>query len=122
MTIKILRILSNTVFSLIMVGSLMVLSLVCSFKINNFNVFASSGGVMAIFGVILAVKHELLLYSTDIEKAVVRKFNVPLIAPGENSEEHEYRGNKTKLIIRDEKIGLFMSIIGTFVWAYGGYI
>ncbi len=117
-----LRILSNTVFSLIIVGSLLCMSLILSIKFDNFNILASSGGFMVVIGIILAVKHELLFYEKDIISAMHRKFPSVIFGPEENDPEYLRRIEKTKEIIRDEKIGLYMSIIGTLIWAYGGFL
>ena len=69
----------------------------------------------------MTVKHELLIYSKDITSAVNKKFHSCTFGPSRDSPEYQKQVDETKGIIKDERVGLYMSIIGTLIWSYAGY-
>jgi len=112
----------NWVSILIITLLLVVLSFICSISINNFNVFASSGAIMAISGIYLSFSHTILLSSKDENKLMAHKNGIGLFGCDKDSVEYEKGLASAKQTLMNERVGFGMSIIGTLIWAYGGYL
>ena len=107
-----------TLMSIAFVG----LSLLCSIEIKNFNVFASSGAVVAIAGIYLSFSHTLLLKEENDNKLMCNKLEYALIMPDPGTDLYFKRLNQARRILISERVGFVLSIIGTLIWAYGGYL
>lgn len=57
-----------------------------------------------------------------IKDAVMKNFNYAKHMPTSNSEEYRRCELETKAKIVEEVIGIFLTIVGTIIWAYGDKI
>ena len=96
--------------------------------LKNMNLFASSGAIMTIFGLISMIKF------TTIEKYLNQK-QIVAASTGmtgkvllQNEQEayakrsQELAMQRIKKELRSELKGISLSIAGTLIWAYGAYI
>ena len=82
--------------------------------IENMAIFASSGAVITIFGIISMSKFTTLTRYFSQENIELDKNEV---CDSETEQE-----NSNQVNVYSEFKGLELTIIGTLVWAYGGYI
>jgi len=90
-------------------------SFVCGQLAENMNLFASSGAVITIFGIISMSKFTTL----------TRYFRQQDIDLGKNEKMCDFDAeleNSEQINVYSELKGLELIILGTLVWAYGGYI
>jgi uncharacterized membrane protein len=90
-------------------------------KESNLNLFASSGAIMNVAGLLLTIKRTLVvLWTIPLEWATnCIKYGDGSSFGSENTPE-DYKN--TKNVIKDEKCGITLIILGTLIWAYASYI
>jgi len=101
--------------SVFVVGASFIYSLLSC----DFTWFARSGSVMAILGLILTIKHSSLSEEQNIDKVMMQRENFAVCMPNQGSEEYNSLYEKYKRYLRDENIGLLLTILGTIIWGYG---
>ncbi len=76
---------------------------------------------MSLAGLILTIKDTLIVFWTiPLEWAInVRKYGSGASLGSGNTPEEE---QKTKDLIKDQKYGINLMILGTIIWAYSSYI
>ena len=82
---------------------------------ENMDLFASSGAVITIFGIVSMSKFTTL----------TRYFSQQNIELGKNEKICDFdaeQKNSEQINVYSELKGLELIIIGTLIWAYGGYI
>jgi hypothetical protein len=77
---------------------------------------------MTVAGIYMSFRHTILLRSKDEYKLMANKMGYGLISPDENSDEYAEALKESRRVLFSERIGFAMSIVGTIIWAYGGYI
>ena len=105
-----------------------IVSLVAAQFLNDMNLFASSGAVMTIFGLISMIKFTTIEKYLNKEQIIAASTGMTG-APLSQSEQEEYvkrsqeqaRQRITKELNSELK-GISLSILGTLIWAYGAYI
>lgn len=95
---------------------------------KDMNLFAASGGIMTVFGLLLMIRFTTLekyLNQESIAAASTGVTGPPLSEEEakrlkrENIEKAKVRINKE---LQSELSGLALTIFGTVIWAYGTYI
>ncbi len=87
------------------------------------------GGVMTIFGLLLTVSHSVPKTEDDIKRFIELRFPESRdgIHPELVSEEQQNkidctREQEANRVLKSEATGLIITIIGTLVWAYVGFL
>jgi len=90
-------------------------------KESNLNLFASSGAIMSLVGLILTIKETLIVFWTiPLEWAInVKKYGSGAFFASENTPKEK---QETKELIKDQKYGINLMIFGTIIWAYSSYL
>lgn len=101
-----------------MVIIIVTASLIKSLSANEWHWFGRSGAWATIIGVILSVRP---LIRMGLSKWIQSQSNIDLghIHPTPEEIEEDIQTSKDAHAV---KIGVFMSIIGTLIWAYGDLI
>lgn len=88
----------------------------------NLNLFASSGAVISLFGLLLTIKHTtLFLRSMPRDRAWrLRCSGAGMFNTG--SGETEAQLAEITGILRDELFGVALMFVGTAIWAYAPYL
>ena len=97
-------------------------SLCYSISSNDFSWFSRSGSVITIFGLLLTMKHHILSSSRDIDSIVMEKCHYANYAPDEGTPSYNENRKNAKIIMRDEYLGVFITITGTIIWGYGDLV
>jgi len=97
-------------------------SLIYSFHIKDFDIFASSGAIVTIAGIYLSFWPTINLTPQNETELMAHKLAFMRFWPKKGTDEYDQLLQEARQILRNERIGFGMSIIGTFIWAYGGYI
>lgn len=84
--------------------------------------FSRGGSVATILGLLLTIKHSVLSVSRDIHSVVKEKFHYAVWAPERDSKEYEDNIAVARRIIRDEYMGIVLTVVGTIFWGYGDLI
>lgn len=113
------NILLNTFFVVVLVLTSSVISFWYSLETGDFVWFSRAGSIVTVFGILLTVKHNILSNSRDLESVVMEKNNYAKYAPKKGSDKYTEHENSAKGIIRDEYVGILITILGTIVWGYG---
>lgn len=100
---------------------LFLVSLFFSLKTSNFNILAGSGAILSVSGLLLSIKHNLLVEFTDIKKAVGSKKGLGVLSTSDPVEQLKFEV-ETLRILKEEKLGVFLTIIGAFIGGYGGLL
>ena len=96
--------------------------------LNDMNLFASSGAIISVFGLLYTIKFTTLKKLSNREAEINSRSGVtgPPLSPEESKRMREENISKARIEVREEikaeVIGVGLTIFGTFVWAYGGYI
>jgi len=105
------------------------ISLVLSIYNKDFNWLSAFGGVSTIFGVLLTVSHSVPKNQEEIEKHIELFF--PETRDGVLSEVFpdlaveklkNKRVTESERVLKSEALGLLITIIGTIIWAYAGFL
>jgi hypothetical protein len=123
-----------TVISIVLFN---VCSLFASIVLKDFNWLAASGGVTTIFGVLLTVSHSVPKNDEEVQYYVASIFpksrdgimselptarGVNLSIPEVSDDDEALMKNTAKKILKIESIGVTLTIIGTLLWAYSGFL
>lgn len=97
-------------------------------RLNDMSIFSASGGVVTIFGLFSIIKfttvdkylrrEEIAYNSTGVTGPPVSDEELGRVMTA-NREAARVRLEKE---LRTEMTGVFMTVVGTVIWAYGGYI
>ena len=95
---------------------------------GDMNLFASSGGLMTVFGILSTVRFSTMEKYLNREDIIRRSTGVT--GPPLSREESERikaanqaaARKRLKRELRSELRGLALTIVGTFIWAYGVYL
>ncbi len=100
-------------------SSVLAISLGLSLLWQEPHWLARAGSLVAILGLILMFKRNLLCVIDGTEADLIEKlhYSPPMPEPGTALYEQEIK--RARRILRDEYLGLGVSIIGTIVWGYG---
>ena len=105
-----------------------VLSFVAGQELNDMNLFAASGGVMTIAGLLSLIRFTTL--DKLLNQEAIIEGATGLTGPPVSEKEAEEITARTraaamiriKAELRSELIGLSLTFVGTVVWAYGAYV
>lgn len=92
------------------------------------NLFASSGAIISVFGLLYTIKYTTLKKLSNQEAEVSSRSGVtgPPLTEEEYNKIVEANLKQARIDVREELkseiLGVGLAIFGTFVWAYGGYI
>jgi hypothetical protein len=84
--------------------------------------FSRAGAVTTILGLLLTIKHNVLSSSRDIHVVVMEKCHYANWAPDRSSPSYQKDMEMARRVMKDEYIGLILTVVGTIVWAYGDFI
>ena len=104
-----------------------VVSIALSIYKKDFNWLAAFGGVCSVFGVLLTVSHSVPKNKSEmqqyLEQLYPEKRDGILAWEDPNEQEIEQqRIDKANNILRSESLGLIITVIGTLLWAYSGFM
>ncbi len=106
--------------------SISVLISLCN---KDFTWLSAFGGVMTIFGVLLTVSHSVPKTDDDIKKFIELKFPESrdgifpeLATKAQQSNIDSSREKEADRVLKSEARGLLITIIGTLIWAYVGFL
>lgn len=121
------RTVSNRKMVLIFLILFAVASIALSIYKKDFNWLAAFGGVCSVFGVLLTVSHSVPKNETEmqqyLEQLYPEKRDGILNWEDPNEEKIEQlRIEKASNILKSESLGLIITVIGTLLWAYSGFI
>ncbi|MBP6020797.1 MAG: hypothetical protein KA735_15025 [Burkholderiaceae bacterium] len=94
---------------------------------SDMNLFAASGGVMTIFGLLSMARFSTMEKYLQQEEIIQRSSGVtgPPLADGESEKIAARNRAAARIRIQKELYsdfrGLFLTVAGTIVWAYGQY-
>ncbi|PHM61022.1 hypothetical protein [Xenorhabdus ishibashii] len=115
-------------------ASIALLIIFCSLSflfgqyLNDMNLFASSGAMVLAFGLIHTIKYTTLKKLANREVEISSRSGVtgPPLSVEESKKMREENLIRARIEVREEikseMLGVFLTIFGTFLWAYGGYI
>lgn len=127
-TARFLLIILRSKFSIYVIGTFIIGSLIASKITGDMNLFAASGSILTIFGLFQTIQF------TTIERFLNQKTIIQnstgVTGPPISQEESERitLENRKKAKIKLEKElksdikGITYTIVGTLIWAYGVYI
>jgi hypothetical protein len=127
-TARFLLIILRSKFSIYVIGTFIIGSLIASKITGDMNLFAASGSILTIFGLFQTIQF------TTIERFLNQKTIIQnstgVTGPPISQEESERitLDNRKKAKIKLEKElksdikGITYTIVGTLIWAYGVYI
>jgi len=104
-------------------------SLARSIYSKDFTWLSAWGGVATIFGLLLTVSHSVPKTQSEITRYVEQLFPdsrdgvLPdLESDTERKEKQAMRALAAERILKTESLGMIVTIIGTLVWAYAGFL
>lgn len=105
------------------------ISIALSIYRKDFNWLAAFGGVASIFGLLLTVSHSVPKNTNEIDKYIELLFPEKRdgkmhwdIPEDQERDLEQKRINEANRILKSESLGLVITIIGTFLWAYSGFM
>lgn len=84
--------------------------------------FARAGSITTVFGLLITIKHNVLASDRDLDTIVMEKRHYANWAPEPGSDDYLADLRYAKKVMRDEYIGLVMTLFGTVIWGYGDLI
>ena len=81
--------------------------------------FGRSGSIVTVAGLLITLKHSILSNKRTLDDAVMERNRYAKWAPDDDSPEYIAAVAEAKRVLRDEKVGLFLTVIGTAIWGYG---
>lgn len=99
--------------------AVLALSVIASATSGHWHWFGRAGSVTTVVGLLLMVKHAILAASRDRHDVVMEKNHFANFAPERDSPEYRLAEQNASRVLRDEKLGLIFTLIGTVVWGYG---
>lgn len=96
--------------------------------LNDMNLFASSGAIISVFGLLYTIKYTTLKKLSNREAEINSRSGVtgPPLSEEEYNKIVDENLRQARIDVREELkseiLGVGLAIFGTFVWAYGGYI
>ena len=98
----------------------LVISYLLAERFKDPNLFAASGAIGTMFGMLLNIKYGLLTYSDKTDVELYNQINGAAQFGTLQLGDKQRKELKDK--VHDEIFGLSFMILGTIVWGYGGYI
>lgn len=114
-------IISNIRFMTWLLLSIGSISAIVSF-FDSPEMFGRSGAVLVVVGFIIISSSSLLCYAPTIEGAMIKKNDYAKIMPDRGTELHTQRMNEAMAAQFEERVGIWLTVIGTLIWAYGDKI
>ncbi|ENL7174836.1 hypothetical protein AB6A49_004542 [Escherichia coli] len=96
--------------------------------LNDMNLFASSGAIISVFGLLYTIKFTTLKKLSNREAEINSRSGVtgPPLSAEESQKIREENLAKARVEVREEikaeVLGVGLTVFGTIIWAYGGYI
>lgn len=96
--------------------------------LNDMNLFASSGAIISVFGLLYTIKFTTLKKLSNREAEINSRSGVtgPPLSSEESQKIREENLAKARVEVREEikaeVLGVGLTVFGTIIWAYGGYI
>lgn len=95
---------------------------------GDMNLFAASGGVMTVFGLLSLIRFTTIEKYLNLERIVANSSG--LTGPPVSAEKakklreqnREAARNRLKAELKSEFKGIGLTVIGTLIWAYGVYV
>jgi hypothetical protein len=95
---------------------------------RDMNLFAASGGIMTVFGLLSLIRFTTIEKYLNQDSIVAR--STGLTGPPLSQEAAQQWKEKNiaaakirmKAELRAESKGIILTIVGTFIWAYGAYL
>lgn len=112
------KVLTNIVSVVIFVIAYCGVSFYIAWALRDADVFAASGAIMTIGGVLLAARKLVRLGYRDFLKDA-RTIDLGSIEP---TEEEIKKEAEEELDFKAYKTSIVLLVIGTLIWAYGGFI
>jgi hypothetical protein len=78
-----------------------------------------SGSVVTVVGLLITIKHTVLSKSRNPHDVVMEKNHYANWAPDGDSPEYASAVRTAAQILRDERLGLSLTVLGTALWGYG---
>ena len=103
---------------LLAAGASIYYSIIC----NDYSWFSRAGSLITISGLLLTLKHHILSSSRNINTVMLEKFHYAVYAPSEGTERYRQDKSAAMKIMRDEYIGVIITVIGTVIWGYGDLV
>ncbi len=97
-------------------------------RFEDMNLFAASGAVMTVFGLLSMIKFTTIEKFLNQEEIVANSTGMtgrPMLPEQEEQYQKEYQAAvNTRLAkeLKTELKGILLSVCGTLIWAYGGYV
>ena len=113
------NIILHTGFLLFIATTVGLVSFIYSISSEDFSWVSRAGSIITIFGVLLTLKHHILSESRDIHSIVMEKRHYAKWAPKEEDEEYQKDIESSRIIMRDEYMGVALTVFGTVIWGYG---
>ncbi|ENE3592340.1 hypothetical protein ABNA27_004805 [Escherichia coli] len=96
--------------------------------LNDMNLFASSGAIISVFGLLYTIKFTTLKKLSNREAEINSRSGVtgPPLSAEESQKIREENLAKARVEVREEikaeVLGVGLTVFGTIIWAYGGHI
>ncbi|WP_299768918.1 hypothetical protein [uncultured Pseudoteredinibacter sp.] len=102
-------------------GFFLLLSMALSFfHPASLNLFSSAGAVVTVAGLFLNIKHTLLFHR---DETLEWKYNTHKGAFRFGTNQlNDKQKDEINEVLRDEKFGVTLMVVGTLIWAYGTYL
>ena len=101
-----------------------------SYYFSDFTWLASSGAILTIFGLVLILSYSLPITQESMLQYL--KFTVPLehegmalaelVSDAQKEKNESEREGKGEGILKDIRVYVTLTIFGTLLWAYAGYL
>lgn len=125
---KALFLILNSWIAPYLLSTFCVISFIAAQIVGDMNLFASSGAIMSIFGLISMIKYTTVKKLLNQEQEVNSRKGIT--GPPLTNEQYKTLAASNLKIAREnvakelksELKGIWLSIVGTLIWAYGAYI
>jgi hypothetical protein len=119
--------LNSSISAAVLIG-FCVLSFYVGQSHRDMNLFASSGGLMTVFGLLSLIRFTTIEKYLNQEAIVARSSGMtgPPVPDAKAKQLREKNiaaaSVRMKAELRAELKGIFLTVIGTLIWAYGDYV
>ncbi len=105
--------------SLLFSASFVFLSFIAEWKLGWVNFFSCSGAIVTLSGLFLNIKHSLHFH-LNLPKESLYYMLFDVSSWGSEPSEEDLK--KVDSVLADESYGVAFMVIGTLIWAYGGFL
>lgn len=96
-------------------------SMAAAFILNEDLWVSRFGSLATLAGLLLTIKHKLLSQPRDIRSIVSEMNHLSEETCDKESEQYKTLLKAAESSLRDEKIGLVVTVFGTVIWGYGDW-